>query len=67
MRAPPPRAGFGILVSTRAKPTRARYTVQDPAAVQALLSGVVEWAGSPGNGWNSQPSCVGWSRSGTDA
>ncbi len=54
-------AGFGILVSTRAKPTRARYTVRDPASVLAFLTRVVEWGKTTGNGWHAKPSCNGWS------
>ncbi|KAG2493430.1 hypothetical protein HYH03_008249 [Edaphochlamys debaryana] len=53
--------GFGILVSTRPKPTRARFTVRDPACVQAFLSRVVDWAQSPSNGWHVKPCCTGWS------
>lgn len=53
-------AGFGILVSTRAKPTRARYTVRDPASVLAFLTRVVEWGKTTGNGWHAKPSCNGW-------
>ncbi|GIL47496.1 hypothetical protein Vafri_4312 [Volvox africanus] len=55
------RQGFGILVSTRPKPTRARFTVRDPACVQAFLSGIVEWAKSKSNGWHANPCCNGWS------
>ncbi|EFJ50921.1 hypothetical protein VOLCADRAFT_43532, partial [Volvox carteri f. nagariensis] len=44
------RQGFGILVSTRPKPTRARFTVRDPSCVQTFLSGIVEWAKSGSNG-----------------
>ncbi|GFR43568.1 hypothetical protein Agub_g4662 [Astrephomene gubernaculifera] len=56
--------GFGILVSTRAKPTRARFTVRDPACVQAFLSGIVEWSKSGSNGWHANPHCNGWSMAG---
>ncbi|GLI58914.1 hypothetical protein VaNZ11_000698 [Volvox africanus] len=55
------RQGFGILVSTRPKPTRARFTVRDPACVQIFLSGIVEWAKSKSNGWHANPCCNGWS------
>ncbi|GIL70285.1 hypothetical protein Vretimale_3424 [Volvox reticuliferus] len=55
------RQGFGILVSTRPKPTRARFTVRDPACVQVFLSGIVEWAKSKSNGWHANPCCNGWS------
>ncbi|KXZ43331.1 hypothetical protein GPECTOR_94g653 [Gonium pectorale] len=61
------RQGFGILVSTRAKPTRARYTVRDPACVQAFLAGIVEWSKSGSNGWHANPSCNGWSMAGPGA
>ncbi|KAG2451354.1 hypothetical protein HYH02_003958 [Chlamydomonas schloesseri] len=61
------RRGFGILVSTRAKPTRARYTVRDPACVKDFLSGIVEWSKSDSNGWRARPCCNGWRMNGSPA
>ncbi|GLC45064.1 hypothetical protein PLESTB_001464700 [Pleodorina starrii] len=55
------RQGFGILVSTRAKPTRARFTVRDPACVKTFLSRIVDWSKSGSNGWHANPCCNGWS------
>lgn len=54
-------------MSTRAKPTRARYTVRDPACVKDFLSGIVEWSKSDSNGWRAKPCCNGWSMDGLAA
>lgn len=53
-------SGFGILVSTKVKPTAAAYTLRDPAEVQRFLSLLVEWGKGSGNGWFRNPTCLGW-------
>lgn len=54
------QAGLGILVSSKAKPTDAVFTVRDPAEVQQFLSQLVEYGRSAGNGWHARGSCKGW-------
>lgn len=55
-------AGIGILVSTKAKPTAAAFTVQDPEEVAAFLRMLVQFGTSCANGWWShQDACHGWS------
>ena len=54
-------AGIGILVSTRAKPTAAAFTVRDPEEVAAFLKMLVQFGTSCANGWWShQDACNGW-------
>jgi hypothetical protein len=55
------RAGIGILVSTKAKPTAAAFTVRDPEEVAAFLKMLVQYGTSSGNGWwTHQDACNGW-------
>lgn len=53
--------GFGILVSSKVKPTEAVFTVKDPSEVQQFLLQVVQWGTTASNGWYRSPSCNGWS------
>lgn len=54
-------AGWGILVSTKVKPTAAAYTVQDPTQVQAFLDLLVQYGCSGANGWMQyKGECPGW-------
>ncbi len=55
-------AGIGVLVSTRAKPTLATFTVRDPPEVQLFLLRLVgEYGLSAANGWHHHGSrCNGW-------
>lgn len=56
-----PSNGVGILVSTKAKPTAAAYTVRDPDEVAAFLKMLVQFGTSCANGWwNHQDTCNGW-------
>jgi hypothetical protein len=52
--------GFGILVSSRAKPTDAKYTLRDPAEVMVFLQRLVAWGLTPDNAWHTARSCNGW-------
>ncbi len=52
--------GTGILVSTRVKPTDARYTLTNPDDVQRFLGQLVEWGRTPHNAWHRVGSCNGW-------
>ncbi|KAF8065492.1 TPP1 [Scenedesmus sp. PABB004] len=53
--------GVGILVSTKAKPTAAAFTVRDPDEVAAFLGMLVRYGTSCANGWWShQHACNGW-------
>lgn len=53
--------GIGILVSTKAKPTAAAFTVRDPEEVAAFLKMLVQYGTSCANGWWShQNACNGW-------
>lgn len=53
--------GAGVLVSSRAKPTAARYTLRDPGEVAALLSRLVAWGRTAANKWHKVGGCTGWS------
>jgi trehalose 6-phosphate phosphatase len=54
-------AGWGILVSTKVKPTAAAYTVQDPSQVQAFLDLLVQYGCTGANGWMQyKGQCPGW-------
>lgn len=54
-------SGIGILVSTKAKPTAAAFTVRDPEEVAAFLKMLVQYGTSCANGWWShQDACNGW-------
>lgn len=56
-----PNHGVGILVSTKAKPTAAAFTVRDPDEVAAFLKMLVQFGTSCANGWwNHQDTCNGW-------
>lgn len=56
-----PNSGVGILVSTKAKPTAAAYTVRDPDEVAAFLKMLVQFGTSCANGWwNHKDACNGW-------
>eukprot|EP01025_Chloroclados_australasicus_P035794 TRINITY_DN3641_c1_g1_i2.p3 TRINITY_DN3641_c1_g1~~TRINITY_DN3641_c1_g1_i2.p3 ORF type:complete len:283 (-),score=33.72 TRINITY_DN3641_c1_g1_i2:2541-3290(-) len=54
------KQGFGILVSSKAKPTAARYTLNDPSEVQSFLQRLVEWGQTSDNAWIQVRSCNGW-------
>lgn len=53
-------SGFGILVSSRVKPTEAKFTLQDPTEVMTFLERLVTWGASSSNGWHSIRGCIGW-------
>ncbi|KAK9788837.1 hypothetical protein WJX73_008765 [Symbiochloris irregularis] len=53
--------GFGILVSCKAKATKAAFTLRDPEDVRTFLERVVAWGRGPHNGWAQSGGCVGWS------
>lgn len=56
-----PNSGVGILVSTKAKPTAAAFTVRDPDEVAAFLKMLVQFGTSCANGWwNHKDACNGW-------
>lgn len=56
-----PNNGVGILVSTKAKPTAAAFTVRDPDEVAAFLKMLVQFGTSCANGWwNHKDACNGW-------
>lgn len=56
-----PSSGVGILVSTKAKPTAAAFTVRDPDEVASFLKMLVQFGTSCANGWwNHQDTCNGW-------
>ncbi|CAL8462723.1 g2256 [Coccomyxa elongata] len=54
------KGGLGILVSSKAKPTEAVYTLRDPTEVQAFLSKIISWGHTPANAWHQKQSCTGW-------
>lgn len=60
-------AGIGVLVSTKAKQTKATFTVRDPSEVQAFLLRLArEYAPSSANGWHAHGShCNGWAPAAT--
>ncbi|KAK9804720.1 hypothetical protein WJX72_001803 [[Myrmecia] bisecta] len=46
--------GFGILVSSKAKATQAKYTLRDPAEVMAFLTALVDWGYTSSNAWHNR-------------
>eukprot|EP00879_Flechtneria_rotunda_P004952 GHRR01005226.1.p1 GENE.GHRR01005226.1~~GHRR01005226.1.p1 ORF type:complete len:424 (+),score=131.44 GHRR01005226.1:209-1480(+) len=53
--------GIGILVSTKAKPTAAAFTLRDPEEVSAFLNMLVQYGTSCANGWwKHKDACNGW-------
>jgi trehalose 6-phosphate phosphatase len=57
----PSCSGVGVLVSTKAKPTAAAFTVRDPDEVAAFLRMLVQYGTTCANGWWAhQDACNGW-------
>eukprot|EP01026_Neomeris_dumetosa_P007889 TRINITY_DN1244_c0_g1_i1.p2 TRINITY_DN1244_c0_g1~~TRINITY_DN1244_c0_g1_i1.p2 ORF type:complete len:357 (-),score=57.81 TRINITY_DN1244_c0_g1_i1:409-1479(-) len=57
------RRGFGILVSSKAKPTDAKFTLNDTIEVLSFLQKLVSWGKSDFNGWTRNGQCNGWKMS----
>lgn len=53
-------SGFGILVSSRAKPTAAKFTLRDPTEVMTFLERLVSWGSTSDNAWHAARGCIGW-------
>lgn len=53
-------SGFGILVSSRAKPTAAKFTLRDPTEVMTFLERLVAWGSTSDNAWHAARGCIGW-------
>ena len=57
------KGGVGVLVSSKAKPSAARFSLRDPGEVLVFLSRLAAWGASEESGWASEEhrgGCVGW-------